>query len=696
MKRALEEAQLVSQLASQLSSQIENFTRQFFGEQTTDPLDRSAVRGATPAPHGTARTAGPPGTSPTPPQLNSRPLAARGNPLGAGPGGGLPPVTPRQPDPGAAFVPPGNRRDQPAQVFGAMDPPILAEYTRPAFHRASEPTSHARAERDEDRSEDAGADDDSPLRFDEEDLKRRTELKVEEDATAEEMQALRRELPSNTTITRIVIDGSHPVGVKATLAALQTNLTVKTLCIAAWRSSFDPQLQERLTALLKKQTPLECLELSLVENIEFKRTFTFDQDFFEALFAHPHLQTIRIDCEQTDRVYLRQPPHLAALLQNNACLRHLELRGFRDFATLWRAIAPGLQGNRSITTLDLRQNDLSGLAPSMAALLQTNPVITSLDIESTEWKAAELEVVIDAVARSTAIRTFNFYRASECGAGIDPDVSGTRPALGEAIGKLLATNPHLESLGIQSQLDEPNLAALRAGFNANTGLRLFDPGEIRGAGNTAGAADATDAIHQLFATQSRLTSVRLRPPQGNGAESTCGLSGLERNTSVRSLEVKLSDDFTGVTSLLQNNRHITSLTLVAESRHLGPAQLLAQLETLFDAVADNTTLQAFRLEADVSHPAWEAGFALILARFDALCGRNQRLHEQRERQLQRVTAPATGIRLLNEFRRNEDANWPPLGTGEATAIASAIDSVLPQQEAQRVLDVLRFADIRHA
>ncbi len=548
-------------------------------------------------------------------------------------------------------------------------------------------------------SDDASEDDstaETPELFSEKDLKQRTELKVEDDTSGEDLQTLRMALPSNTTITRIALDGSHPEAAKAVLTALQTNVTVTSLSVVCWQSCFDPKVAAQLTALLKKQTPLQSFELCIVESEDSNRVFTLDQDLFEALFAHPHLETIRINCDQVDRVYLRKPQQLATLVRDNTRLKHLELRGFRDCITLLNAIAPGLQGNGSITTLDLRHNDLSGFAPSIASLLQANSAITSLDIESTEWKAGELEIVIDAVARSTALREFRFYRASECGAGIDPGATGARPALGDAIGQLLTTNQQLESLGIQSQLDEPNVVAIRQGLNANTGLRFFDPGEIRGANNPEGAADATGAIHQLFASNSRLTSVMLRTQRGEGAEPASVLKGLERNTSVRSLRLNFSGDSAGVISLLQNNRHITSLTLVAEAYPSGPAWLLKPLEAMFDAVADNTTLQEFRFDADLSNPAWRADFDLILARFDALCGRNKRLQEQREQQLQRVSAPAAGIALLNEFRRNDDANSPALGKEEAMALASAIDTVLPQQEARRVLDVLRFADIRHA
>lgn len=694
MKRTLEQVQQVSQLASQLSSQLEDFARLLPGANTTAPPAPPSARGAVPVTPGTPRAPGTPETPDTPPQMNVRPSGARGNPLVPGPGGAQHPGTPQPAAAGDAIEALGNRLEQVIHVFGRMGLLLLDLHTWPTLHPAPLPPSPMQSGHDGDSRDDV--DGDCPERFGEEDLKRRTELKIEEDDTAEEMQTLRSELPSNTTITRVTIDGSHPAGVRATLAALQYNVTVKALCVVAWRGTFDPQLLERLTALLKKQTPLECLELSLVDNVEFNRAFTFDQDFFEALFAHPHLQTIRIDCEQIDRIYLRQPQQLAAVVRDNTRLTHLELRGFKDCATLWQAIAPGLQANRSISTLDLRQNDLSGFAPAIASLLQANPTLTTLDIEATEWKAGELEIVIDAVAGSSTLRALHFYRASECGAGIDPEATGPRPALGQAIGKLLATNPHLESLGIQSQLDEPNVAAIREGFNANSGLRCFDPGEIRGAGNAEGAADATDAINQLLAANSRLTSVMLRAPRANDADATCGLKGLERNTSVRSLKLHLADAPAGVISLLQINRQISSLTLASDWRLHGPAKLVAQLEAIFDAVTDNTTLQAFRLEYDLSNEDWKDDIDLILARFDALCGRNKRLQEQRDQQLQRASAPATGIGLLNEFRRNDDASWPALRSEEAMAIAGAIDTVLPQEEAQRVLDVLRFADIRHA
>lgn len=546
---------------------------------------------------------------------------------------------------------------------------------------------------------DEDSENEAPDLFSEKALKQRTELKVENDTSLEDLQTLRMALPSNTTITRLVLDGSYPEAAKAVLTALQTNITVKSLGVVCWQSCFDPKVLMQLTALLKKQTPLQSFELCIIESEECTRVFTLDQDFFDALFAHPHLETVRISCEHVDRVYLNNLQQLAARLRDNSKLKHLELREFKDFAILWEAIAPGLEGNRSVTSLDLRHNDLSGLAPDVASLLLANPAITSLDIQDTGWKAAELGVVIDAAARSTTLREFYFYRASEYANASGPDMEDARPALGEAIGKLLATNQHLESLGIQSKLDEANVVAIRQGLNANTSLRFFDPGEIRGANNPEGAADATDAINQLFATNSRLTSVMLRPPRamdgGDGVNPTLGLKGMERNISVRSLRLKFTGDSAGVTSLLQNNRYLTSLTLVTERREQNPLLLARQLEAIFDAVTDNTTLLEFRLDALIPDDSRKGNIDLIVARFDALCGRNKRLHEQREQQMQRVSAPATGIGLLNEFRRNEDANWPALRSEEATAIASAIDTVLPQDEARRVLDVLRFADIRH-
>ncbi len=549
-----------------------------------------------------------------------------------------------------------------------------------------------------------GTDDDSaseaPELFGEKDLAQRTELKVENNTSPEDLQTLRMALPSNTTITRLVLDGSYPEAAKAVLTALQTNITVKSLGVVCWRSCFDPKVLAQLTALLKKQTPLQSFELCIIKSEDCNRVFTLDQDLFDALFAHPHLQTVRISCEQVDRVYLHNPQQLAARLRDNCKLKHLELREFKDCTTLWQAIAPGLADNRSITTLDLRHNDLSGLAPAIASLLQANPAIRSLDIQATEWKAAELGVVVDAVARSMTLREFYFYRASESSAATDANGQDARPALGEAIGKLLATNQHLESLGIQSKLDEANVAAIRQGLNANTSLSFFDPGEIRGADNPEGAADAIEAINQLFAANARLTSVILRPLQGEGegegADLIGGLKGLERNTSVRSLRLKFTGATEAVISLLQNNRHLTALTLVIKRPMLNPQLFALQLEAIFDAVTDNTTLLEFRLEAIIPDHPRKGDIDLILARFDALCGRNRRLQEQRDQQLQRVSAPATGIGLLNEFRRNEDANWPALRAEEARAIASAIDTVLPQDEAQRVLDVLRFTDIRHA
>ncbi len=544
-------------------------------------------------------------------------------------------------------------------------------------------------------------DDDSeseaPARFSEEDLKQRTELKLENDTGREDLQTLRMALPSNTTITRIALDGSYPDAAKAVLTALQTNITVTSLSVVCWQSCFDPKVATQLTALLRKQTPLQSFELCIVKSEDFNRVFTLDQDFFEALLAHPHLEKIFIRCDRVDRVYLHNPQQLAARLRDNSKLKHLELRSFQDCAKLWAAIAPGLEGNRSITTLDLRHNDLSGLAPAIASLLRANPAITSLDIQSTEWKAAELGIIIDAVASSTTLKGFFFYRACESGAGgagTDLGVNARRPALGAAIGTLLATNQHLESLGIHSQLDEQNVVAIRQGLNANTSLRFFDPGDIRGVSNPEGEADATGAINQLFATNSRLNSVMLRPQQGEGADPTAGLTGLERNASVRTLNVKFTGATEGVISLLQNNRHLTSLTLVTKRQVQNPIPLAQQLEVIFDAVADNTTLLEFKLDCSIPDDPRKRDLDLVLARFDALCGRNQRLQAQREQQRQRVSAPATGIGLLNEFRRNGDANWPELRTEEATAIASAIDTVLPPEEAQRVLDVLRFADVR--
>lgn len=100
----------------------------------------------------------------------------------------------------------------------------------------------------DDASEDDSTDE-TPELFSEKDLKQRTELKVEDDTSGEDLQTLRMALPSNTTITRIALDGSHPEAAKAVLTALQTNVTVMSLSVVCWQSCFDPTAAAQLTAL---------------------------------------------------------------------------------------------------------------------------------------------------------------------------------------------------------------------------------------------------------------------------------------------------------------------------------------------------------------------------------------------------------------------------------------------------------------
>ncbi len=522
-------------------------------------------------------------------------------------------------------------------------------------------------------------------------------------ASAEELADLARWLPG-CRAAAITLDGNVAATVDVVLHALRSNLNRVELYIECSMDHFAPRLIHQLTALLKSQTPLASLTLVLRDGDNPHRKFVLDQAFLKALFGHQHLEDIRLECNEEETVWLHNPQQLADRIRNNKRLQTLTFEHCGELHTLFRAIAPGLEGNRSIDAISLRHGSMAGCGAAMAGVLRANPTITQLDIRFTYGcERGDLQQIVQAMAVNTAVEQFHFFCAREernPGAKTESLAKPGEqvPELGRAIGAMLTANPHLRALSIQCKLDLANLIPVRQGRNANTRLQFLDRGNITGLEDSEDTTDAGDAINELFATNSRLTSVLLRPPgQTEDTDETVGLRGLVRNRSVQTLALDGADSVDELKRLLNNNPRITKLTLTNYLRNSVSSQSMAEiLEEIAHAINGNTTLLEFVFEHDDTDLMLDKRVSSALARFDELTARNRQLDEQRRQQQQRVAAPATGIGLLNEFRRNEEANWPALDTEAATAIASAIDTALPQAEAQRVLDVLRFADIRNA
>ncbi len=600
---------------------------------------------------------------------------------------------------GAAHAPPP-QLPTPIGRPALQVPPHTLPTLRPATFDAGEPQGNRRAIADDcsdcsDCSDDSD-DDNVPSRaepiprYSPDDLARMTELKVNT-GSAEELFQLAKSLPSNETITRVTVDGDVPEVVHATLNALCHNQTVQTLRIECSSEDFAPKLVDKLTRLLEKKTPLRHLELLMWDWDGEERKLKLDQAFFTGLFSHPHLKTINIDVTYEDSVYLHSPQQLAELVRSNSSLQHLRLYRSNGAATLIRAIGPGLEKNRSLRVLDLRRSELTGCGQALAAVLEANTSIYCVNLQFS-WleRASECEQIIDALAKNTGITEFYFDGI------MSPDRE--RPALGAAISAMLKANRHLTSLSIHCKLDVANIVLIRQGLHANTSLRFFDPGDIVVTDNNDDSAEAIDALNALFATNSRLTAVRLHPPPGSSLPSSPDiLRGLERNRSVTAVSLLGASGIDDLISLLNNNPRIAELELTrflpAATSDVARAK---QLETIADQIQGNTTLLRFSFDREESGKRERPAIAKALARFDILTLRNQQLEKQRQQQLQRITAPARGLQMLSGFRQNNDENWPALGNEEAFAVASAIDTVLPPQEAQRVLDALRFADIVNA
>ncbi len=510
-------------------------------------------------------------------------------------------------------------------------------------------------------------------------LNKLSELVISE-ASAEELAQLARALPANETITEVTLDGTHPETAKATLDALRHNHTVQTLRIELSLVDFAPKLVDKLTALLEKKTPLQHLELIVTD--EGMQKFSLDQAFFMALFTHPHLTSFKLHGLYVERIYLHNPQQLAAAVRSNTRLTHLKFFCCQDPAELFKAIAPGLEGNSTLKTLDLRRSHLRGCGPAMAAVLKANKGIEKLNMQlSSEVSADDWAQIIDALAVNTTVEEFYFHNI--------PSSSDQRPALGASLGAMLKSNQTLTALSIYSKLDLANLTPIREGLDANPHLRFFDPGDYIAKENATGTTDAADALGQLLATNTHLTAVKLRKPP------VSALKGLERNRSISSVWLRYIQDIDEVAQLLNSNPGITDLKLTRFMDDDVECEVIAHdIEALVERISGITTLLKFSIDFGdddkLKHPA----IAAALVRVEDLVKRNRQLDKERQQQLQRIAAPAIGLQMLTSFRHNDDEHWPTLGEEEALAIAGAIDTTLPPEEAQRVLDVLRFADIR--
>ncbi len=597
---------------------------------------------------------------------------------------GLPPVWPNEWNPFAANAIPA----QPPAPGGNV-----MQQTAPEFHVRPAPSPHAGH----------AASGNSPSRYTRDRLFEDADDLQLGAATGRELNDLARWLPG-CRAAAITLDGNEAATVAVVLHALRSNLNRVDLHIECSMDRFAPQLISQLTALLKSQTPLASLTLVLRDGDHNPGKFVLDQAFLAALFGHQHLEDIRFDFNEEETVWLHNPQQLADRIRNNHRLQTLTFEHCGELHSLFRAIAPGLEGNRSIDAISLRYCSMAGCGSAMAGVLRANPTITQLDMQFTHgWGCGDLQQIVEAMAVNTAVEQFHFFYAREERHSVGKTAPLAEPGeqlpeLGMAIGAMLTANQHLRGLSIQCKLDLANLTPIRQGLNANTRLQFLDLGSITGLEDSEDTTDAGDAINELFATNSRLTSVILRPPgQSEDTDETVGLKGLVRNRSVQTLELDGADSVDGLKRLLNGNPRITKLTLTNYLRNSVSSQSMAQiLEEIADAINGNTTLLEFVFEHDDTDLLLDKRVISALARFDELTTRNRQLDEQQRQQRQRVAAPATGIGMLNEFRRNEDATWPELRNEEATAIASAIDTALPQEEAQRVLDVLRFADIVNA
>ena len=514
-------------------------------------------------------------------------------------------------------------------------------------------------------------------------------------ASAEELDDLARWLPE-CRHTRITLDGNEAATVAVVLHALRSNLNEVDLTIECSMDRFAPELISRLTALLKSQSPLTSLKLVLREGDGPHGKFVLDQAFLKALFGHRHLQKIHLDFNEGETIWLHDPQQLADRVRDSSCLKTLTFKRCGELYKLFKAIAPGLEGNRSIHALNLRYSSMNGCGPAMAGVLKANATLKQLNMEFTsDWGPGDLQQIVEAMAVNTAVQQFYFFHASE---EWNSSTKNEPSALGTAIGAMLTANQYLMALSIQCKLDLANLTPIRQGLNANISLLSLDLGSIAGTENSEGTTDANDAINELFATNSRLTEVTLRPPRRSGdTDETVGIRGLVRNRSVHMLVLEGADTVDGLKHLLNSNAHISYLTLKNYLRNSVSYHAMAEiLEDIALAIEGNTTLLEFEFEHDDVDLLKDPRVIAALTRFEELTERNNELDTQRRQQLKRVSAPAAGIRLLSEFHRKDDANWPVLGTEEATAIATAIDTTLPPEEARRVLDVLRFADLRQA
>lgn len=575
-----------------------------------------------------------------------------------------------------------------AQAFPAYHPAPagkLPHQTAPGLHARPTPLPHTGH---------ASASGHPPSRYTRDRLFETSDLQLSA-ASAEELDDLARWLP-DCRAPAITLDGNEAATVAVVLHALRSNLTGVTLAIECSMDRFAPELISRLTALLKSQTPLTSLTLVLRDGDGPDRKFVLDQAFLKALFGHRHLEDIHLDFNEQETVWLHDPQQLADRVRNSNNLRTLNFESCGELHKLFKAIAPGLEGNRSIYSLSLCHSAMTGCGPAMAGVLKANQTLRQLDMQYTSgWESGELQQIVEAMAVNTAVKQFLFFHARE---EWNRRTKHEPRPLGMAIGAMLTANQQIKALSIECKLDLANLTPIRQGLNANTSLQSLDLGCITGTEDSEGTSDAGDAINELFATNSRLTSVTLRPPgQSYDTDETVGISGLVRNRSVQTLALDGADAVDELKRLLNRNPRITHLTLNNYLRNTVSHQSMAQiLEEIATSIDGNTTLLEFAFEHDDVDLLKDPDVMASLALFDALTARNKALDEQRLQQLQRVAEPTAGVMLLNEFRRNEDANWPALNTETATAITSAIDTVLPQEEAQRVLDVLRFADLRKA
>ena len=302
---------------------------------------------------------------------------------------------------------------------------------------------------------------------------------------------------------------------------------------------------------LQHNTHLVCLEINIVSSvaavpianmlrinkslthIDFSSNTNFSDAgahhiIFEGLLANTTLTNLNLSKIGLTTTDLDTAQCLTKILQVNKSLTHLDLsfNNLSDSGGL--CIFEGLQHNTTLTSINLRNNDITATNPdtaeSLTKMLQVNKSLVHLDLSSNELSDAGGLCIFEGLQHNTTLTSINLKKTS---------ITATNPDTAMSLTKMLQVNNSLTYLNLSSKCPMPDdqiFSHIFRGLEHNTTLSHL---VLRDRNITF--QDAECIAHVLMSNQCSLQIVDLSHANATNESFCLILDSLKFNSTFKKL-----------------------------------------------------------------------------------------------------------------------------------------------------------------